>query len=68
MLAPQSAARGFGYGEGAPQAQSEVLLPLISSEHIGALILSVFLLLIFAFTGRRIARWEGLLMLSAYAL
>lgn len=68
VLAPQTAARGFGYGEGQPEAQSEVLLPLISTEHIGALVLSVFLLLIFAFTGRKIARWEAAVMLGAYAL
>ncbi|MEO1101870.1 MAG: calcium/sodium antiporter [Pseudomonadota bacterium] len=68
VLAPQTAARGYGYGEARPEAQSEVLLPLISSEHIGALVLSVFLLLIFAFTSRKIARWEGAVMLGAYAL
>jgi cation:H+ antiporter len=41
---------------------------LISSEDIGALILSVFLLMLFAITGKRIARWEGAVLLLAYAL
>jgi cation:H+ antiporter len=41
---------------------------LISSEDIGALILSVFLLMLFAMTGKRIARWEGAILLLAYAL
>ena len=41
---------------------------IISSEDIGALILSVFLLMLFAMTGRRIARWEGAVLLLAYAL
>ena len=35
---------------------------------ISTLALSVFLVFIFAFTGRRIARWEGAVMLSGYIL
>jgi cation:H+ antiporter len=41
---------------------------IISTEDIGALILSVFLLMLFAMTGKRIARWEGVILLLAYAL
>lgn len=50
----------MGLGEG--------INSLVSWEHMGALILSVFLLLLFAFTGKRLARWEGAVMLAAYAL
>ncbi|MEQ8301000.1 MAG: calcium/sodium antiporter [Hyphomonas sp.] len=41
---------------------------IISSTDIGALILSVFLLMLFAMTGKRIARWEGMVLLLAYVL
>ncbi|WP_373005955.1 calcium/sodium antiporter [Hyphomonas sp.] len=41
---------------------------IISFEDIGALILSVFLLMLFAITGKQIARWEGVVLLLAYAL
>ena len=41
---------------------------IISSTDIGALILSVFLLMLFAMTGKRIARWEGAVLLLAYVL
>ncbi|MEL7446782.1 MAG: calcium/sodium antiporter [Pseudomonadota bacterium] len=68
VLEPTSAAQGYGYGAGDPSIQPDTLVPLISWEHIGALILSVFLLLLFAFTGRRLARWEGFLLLAGYAL
>lgn len=50
------------------EAQGTVSLPIVGWEHIGALLLSVFLLLLFAFTERRIARWEGLVLLGAYVL
>ena len=69
VFQPFRAAEGFGYGEGQPgDAQGDVLLPIISWEHIGALILSVFLLLLFAFTGRKLSRWEGAVMLVAYGI
>ena len=42
--------------------------PMLSWGDMGALILSVFLLILFAFTGKRLARWEGAVMLGAYAL
>lgn len=35
---------------------------------ISTLILSVFLVLIFAFTGKRLARWEGAIMVAGYLL
>ena len=41
---------------------------LVTWTDIGAIILSVFLLGLFAFTGKRIARWEGAILLAGYAL
>lgn len=41
---------------------------LISSIDIGALVLSVALLFLFAMTGRKIARWEGAVLLLGYVL
>ncbi|MEO0465839.1 MAG: calcium/sodium antiporter [Pseudomonadota bacterium] len=43
-------------------------LPVLAWEHIGALILATFLLVLFAFTGRKIARWEGIVLLGGYVL
>ena len=43
-------------------------VPLLSWGDMGALALSVFLLILFAFTGKRLARWEGACMLGAYCL
>ena len=48
--------------------QGLVELPVLGWEHIGALILATFLLVLFAFTGRKIARWEGIVLLSGYVL
>lgn len=45
-----------------------VPVSLISSQDIGALILSVFLLILFGFTSKKIARWEGAVLLGAYVL
>lgn len=39
---------------------------IISSIDVGALVLSVGLLALFAFTGRKIARWEGGVLLLGY--
>ncbi len=64
VVAPQPAARS-PLGE---DVQGVVELPLISMEDIGALILSVFALVLFAFTGRKIARWEGMVLLAGYCL
>lgn len=52
----------------AMQTEAFQLTSLISWGNISALILSVFLLVLFAFTGKRLARWEGAVLLGAYAL
>ena len=41
---------------------------IISMQDMGALALSVFLLFLFAYTGRRVARWEGAVLLLGYGL
>lgn len=41
---------------------------LITMQDMGALALSVFLLFLFAYTGRKLARWEGMVLLAAYCL
>ena len=41
---------------------------MVTWTDMGALFLSVFLLYVFAFTGRKLARWEGGILLSAYFL
>ncbi|WP_300391921.1 calcium/sodium antiporter [Henriciella sp.] len=41
---------------------------LVGMQDMGALALSVFLLVLFAYTGRKLARWEGAVLLGAYAL
>ena len=41
---------------------------IVTSTDIGALILSLVFLILFAVTGRRIARWEGGLLLGGYVL
>ncbi|PKP83493.1 MAG: sodium:calcium antiporter [Alphaproteobacteria bacterium HGW-Alphaproteobacteria-18] len=41
---------------------------LMSSIDIGALVLSVALLFLFAMTGKKLARWEGAVLLLGYAL
>ncbi len=41
---------------------------ILSSTDIGALVLSVFLLVLFAATGRKLARWEGGVLLAGYVL
>ena len=66
VLASQPAASSILGTDVTPQGT--VSLPIIGWEHIGALVLSVFLLVLFAFTGKRLARWEGLVLLAAYAL
>ena len=38
------------------------------SRDLGALALSVLFLLLFAFTGKRLARWEGALLLLGYLI
>ena len=41
---------------------------LVSMQDMGALALSVFMLVLFACTGRKLARWEGIVLLASYAL
>lgn len=41
---------------------------LVSMQDMGALALSVFFLFLFAYTGKKLARWEGAVLLTAYAL
>ncbi len=41
---------------------------LVTTQDMGALALSVFLLILFAYTGRRLARGEGVVLLLAYAI
>ncbi|MEO0608243.1 MAG: calcium/sodium antiporter [Pseudomonadota bacterium] len=41
---------------------------MVTWTDMGALFLSLFLLFLFAFTGRKLARWEGGILLTAYAL
>ncbi len=41
---------------------------LFTFTDVGALFTSVFLLMLFAMTGRRIARWEGAVLIGAYVL
>ena len=41
---------------------------LVTMQDMTALGLSVFLLLLFAYTGRKLARWEGIVLLTGYAL
>lgn len=49
-------------------AQGTVVLPILSWEDMGALLLSVFLLVLFGLTGKKLARWEGAVLLAAYIL
>ncbi|MCA8898259.1 MAG: calcium/sodium antiporter [Hyphomonas sp.] len=48
--------------------QTGTATSIISTGDIGALVLSLFFLLLFGITGRKIARWEGALLLAGYAL
>ncbi|MGB3625195.1 MAG: calcium/sodium antiporter [Henriciella sp.] len=41
---------------------------LVSMQDMGALALSVFLLFLFAYTGKKLARWEGAVLLAAYGV
>jgi len=41
---------------------------LVTMQDMGALALSVFLLVLFAYTGRKLARWEGAVLLLAYTV
>jgi cation:H+ antiporter len=41
---------------------------LFTSTDVGAMVLAAFLLILFALTGRQLARWEGAVLLVAYGL
>lgn len=41
---------------------------IVTTTDIGALVLSLFFLILFGITGKRIARWEGALLLGGYLL
>ena len=61
--------RQSGYGDVAAEAlQREEAASLVQTTDIGALALSVILLVLFAMTGRKIARWEGGILLGGYLL
>jgi len=55
---------------GAMQAPAQVLeaASLVTWTDMGALALSVFLLGLFAYTGRKLARWEGFILLASYGV
>ena len=48
--------------------QIDGLASLVTWADIGALILSLLLLVVFVCTGRKLARWEGAVLLSVYGL
>jgi cation:H+ antiporter len=54
--------------EGAVAMAGSQPVSIISSMDVGALVLSAGLLMLFAMTGRQIARWEGCVLLLGYAL
>ncbi|MEL6286274.1 MAG: calcium/sodium antiporter [Pseudomonadota bacterium] len=66
VMVPEPAATSIFNANVDPQGS--VALPILGWEDIGAVILSVFLLVLFAFTGRKLARWEGAVLLCAYTL
>ncbi len=55
---------------GAMQAPAQVMeaVSLVTWTDMGALALSVFLLGLFAYTGRKLARWEGFILLASYVI
>jgi cation:H+ antiporter len=55
-------------GDIAGEAMQSAGQSIVTSTDIGALVLSLFFLLLFGITGKRIARWEGALLLGGYLL
>ena len=47
---------------------SAIAASMVTWTDMGAIFLALVLLFIFAFTGRRLARWEGGVLLTAYFL
>ncbi len=66
VIAKKPAARSILDTRAAPQGLTE--LPIIGWEHIGALVLATALLILFGLTGKRLSRWEGLVLLGGYVL
>lgn len=66
VIAEQPAARSILDTRVTPQGMTE--LPLIGMEHIGALVLATLLMILFGLTGKRLSRWEGLVLLGGYVL
>ncbi len=54
--------------DGAAAMAGSQPVSIISSMDVGALVLSAGLLMLFAMTGRQIARWEGCVLLLGYVL
>lgn len=54
--------------DGAAAMAGSQPVSIISSMDVGALVLSAGLLMLFAMTGRQIARWEGCVLLLGYLL
>ena len=48
--------------------QIGALTSLVTWTDIGTLVLSLVLLILFAYTGRKLARWEGGVLLAGYLL
>lgn len=61
---------GVVFGQEVPLAVEamQYVGSLVTWTDMGALMLSVFLLGLFAYTGKRIARWEGAILLAGYLL
>ena len=70
MLLLRSFSDLSAHAAGAMQAPAQVMeaVSLVTWTDMGALALSVFLLGLFAYTGRRLARWEGLILLASYGV
>lgn len=66
---PGLAASGYSAGDALAGAGDPLANSIgLTWTDISTLALSVFLVLIFAFTGKRLARWEGAVMLAGYLL
>jgi len=55
-------------GDIAGEAMQAGAQSIVTSADIGALVLSLFFLILFGITGKKIARWEGGLLLAGYVL
>ncbi|MCI4645400.1 MAG: calcium/sodium antiporter [Hyphomonadaceae bacterium] len=66
VITQQPAARSILDTRATPQGVTE--LPIIGTEHIGALVLATALMILFGLTGKRLSRWEGLVLLGGYVL